>query len=185
MMEYTVSVSEKDLKEILELQKENLAPNLSPTEIKTQGFLTLAHSYEQLKKLNDFEKHVIVKDNDRVIAYLLAMTNRSKFDLPLLIPMFNIFNEIPYRDKTVSDYNYIVVGQACIQKNYRGQGILENCYSNFKNRFINKYDFAITEIASLNLRSLNAHSRIGFREIHRYTDPFNTEWAIVIWDWKK
>ncbi len=35
-----------------------------------------------------------------------------------------------------------------------------------------------------NIRSINAHKRIGFIEIYRYSDTNNTEWSIVIWDWK-
>jgi len=50
--------------------------------------------------------------------------------------------------------------------------------------FVDKFDFAITEIDNRNQRSLNAHKRIGFREIHRYNSADKTEWVIVVWDWK-
>jgi hypothetical protein len=76
-----------------------------------------------------------------------------------------------------------VVGQVCIDKQYRGQGILPNCYAVYKEYYNKKYDFAITEIASTNLRSLNAHRKIGFNEIHSYSGPDKTEWIVVVWDW--
>ena len=50
--------------------------------------------------------------------------------------------------------------------------------------YSNKYDFAITEIAATNLRSLKAHRRIGFKEINTYLSPDKTEWVVVLWDWK-
>jgi predicted GNAT superfamily acetyltransferase len=184
MVIYTHSITETDLLGILVLQKSNLAINLPADEIQSQGFVTVNHSYEDMLKLNNIEQHVIAKENDRVIAYLLAMTSKSKSDIPILIPMFDIFNEIVFANKPVSSYNYIVVGQVCIDKNYRGQGILDACYSAYRSSFSKKYDFAITEIASTNPRSLNAHKRIGFKEIHRYTSAVGTEWVVVLWDWK-
>ena len=184
MRNCTTADTKNDLEGILTLQKANLAQGLTLEEIQSQGFVTVIHNYDQLKKLNDYEKHVIVKEKNKVIAYLLAMTQQSKFDIPILIPMFNVFDRILYADKKIAEYNYIVVGQVCIDREYRGQGILDNCYTAYKEYYSDKYDFAITEIASTNIRSLNAHKRIGFREIHNYKSSDNTEWVIVLWDWK-
>jgi ribosomal protein S18 acetylase RimI-like enzyme len=181
---YTTAESKRDLEGILSLQRENLAQGLTPDEIKSQGFVTVCHSYDQLKKMNDHEKHVIAKDNDKVVAYVLAMTQHSKFDIPILHPMFEAFGTISYGGKKITDYNYLVVGQVCIDKAYRGQGLFDNCYAAYKKYFSQKYDFAITEIASTNLRSLNAHRRIGFQEVDSYIDPDNTKWIVVVWDWK-
>lgn len=142
------------------------------------------HTYEELSNLNKIEKHIIAKTGDKVIAYVLSMTQQSKFDLPVLIPMFQIFDEIVYNNRLISDYNYIVVGQVCVDKAYRGKSVFENCYLTYKNNFINRSDFALTEIATQNLRSQKAHSKIGFKEIHRYIDPSNIEWSIVVWDWR-
>ena len=185
MINYTTSDTRDDLAGILHLQKSNLLKALTKEEIQSQGFLTVNHSYEELKNLNDIEKHIIAKDGDKIIAYLLAMTEQSKFEIPILVPMFEIFGKTSFAGKLISDYNYIVVGQACVGKQYRGQGVLDNCYSAYKNHFINKYDFAITEIASTNTRSLNAHKRIGFKEINTYISTDKTEWHVVLWDWKE
>lgn len=184
MLTYTTSDTENDLQGILELQKANLTRNLSKEEIDAQGFVTVDHSYEQLKKLNDLEKHVIVKDNDKIVGYLLAMVKECKQDIPVLIPMFKEFDNVVYKNKRISAYNYIVVGQVCIEKKYRGSGMLDECYNYYKEHFSSQYDFAITEIASTNSRSLNAHYRIGFKTIHTYPAPNNAEWHVVLWDWR-
>ncbi len=185
MIIYTTAITESDLQQILTLQKENLSEALTIEERQSQGFVTVNHSYDQLKSLNDIEKHIIAKHNDHVIGYLLAMTKQSQFDIPILVPMFDAFGSVLYEDKKVADYNYLVVGQVCIHKAYRGQGILDSCYAAYKKYYNGKYDFAITEIASDNLRSLNAHKRIGFEAIHSYTSPDDTTWVVVLWDWKK
>ena len=184
MINYTTSASTIDLEGIVALQKANLAQHLTQEEIKTQGFVTVHHSLEELKKLNDHEKHIIAKDNEDVVGYVLAMTKQSKFDLPILIPMFNEFENILYKNKIIADYNYIVAGQVCIHKAFRGLGIVDNCYAAYKKHYGDKYDFVITEIATTNLRSLHAHKRIGFTEIHSYTAPDKEKWIIVLWDWK-
>ena len=183
MITYTTSKTEKELSQILELQKNNLPQNLTAEEIKSQGFVTVSHGLEDLIKLNIHEQHLVMKDGDTIVGYLLAMTKYSRNDIPVLIPMFNVFDKLEYKKKLIAAYNYIVVGQVCINKNYRGLGLLDNSYAAYKSFFKEKYDFAITEIATTNTRSINAHKRIGFVEIHRYTDASNIEWSIVIWDW--
>lgn len=185
MIIYTTSKSIDDLAGIIELQKSNLPSNLTKEEIAGEGFVTVMHSLEDLEKMNAIEQSIIAKDDDKIIAYLLAMTKKSKADIPVLIPMFENFEKIKFRGKLLSEYNYMVVGQVCVAKSYRGLGILDNCYEEYKKQFKNKYDFAITEIATRNQRSINAHKRIGFAEIHRFNAPDNTEWSIVIREWQK
>ena len=185
MIAVTQATSEQDLRGILHLQGENLATNLSPEERASQGFVTVVHSYEQLSDLNVQEKHIVAKEGDRVIGYLLAMTQRSKGDIPVLIPMFEMFNELVYGGKRIADQNYIVVGQVCIDKSYRGKGILDQCYAAYKEYYGNKYSFAITEIATANTRSLAAHKRVGFERVKTYAAPDGVDWEVVVWNWRK
>jgi len=180
---YTTSTTEEDLLGIIALQKNNLAINLQYDEIITQGFVTVVHSLDSLHKMNAIEQHIICKDDQKVVAYLLAMTVQSQYDIPVLLPMFEMFSNILYKGKPVSSYNYIVVGQVCVDKNYRGQGILDKCYEYYKTCLSKKYHFAITEIASRNQRSIKAHQRIGFTQIHKFTAPGNEEWSIVVLEW--
>jgi hypothetical protein len=184
MVVYTTSKTDKELLQILELQQSNLAVNLTHAQITSQGFVTVTHSFDVLKKMNDIEQSIIAKDHDRVVGYLLAMTKHSKLTIPVLIPMFAAFDKLKYRNKKISDYNYILVGQACVAEDYRGQGVFDNCYTEYKKYFKEKYDFAITEISKKNKRSINAHKRVGFDTIHEYIDPDGENWNIVLWDWK-
>lgn len=184
MITYTTAQTKADLEGILALQRANLTRNLSPEEIQSQGFVTIQHSYQQLAKLNEIEAHLIAKDGDRVIAYLLAMTAASKGDIPILYALFESFDKISYKNRKIADYKYLVVGQVCVDKDYRGQGILDACYAAYQQFFSEKYDFAITEIARHNVRSLKGHQRVGFKEIHSHQEEGQTEWVVVIWDWK-
>lgn len=183
MITYTFAESVNDLTGILALQAKNLARSLCENEIETQGFVTVEHSFDLIKKLNDTERHIIAKEKNRVIGYVLSMTKKARFDIPVLYSMFEVFDQTLFKGSFISEGNFIIVGQVCVDKEFRGQGIFEQCYRRFREYHKNKYDFAITEIATTNLRSLHAHKRIGFSELTSYTDQYNTTWIVVVWDW--
>jgi hypothetical protein len=184
MIHYGPAQSESDLIGIRDLQRLNLPSQLTHEELQREGFVTVVHSLEDLKKLHDIEPGIIAKETHQVVGYLLAMTEASKKDIPVLIPMFDIFDQVDYLGKLVSNYHYLVVGQVCVDKNYRGTGLIDEMYKAYQLHFQNKYDFAITEIATLNPRSIRAHLRVGFEIVHTYVDPDNVEWCIVLMDWR-
>jgi hypothetical protein len=49
MIKYTTSATTNDLQGILNLQKTNLPAALTIEEIKSQGFVTVVHSYDDPK----------------------------------------------------------------------------------------------------------------------------------------
>ena len=179
-LSFQTAQSTEDLQGILDLQQQN---HLSKVEALDDGFLFVRHNLEVLTKMQAFAPQVICKDGDEVVAFTLAMTVDCKGDVPELIPMFNIFDQIPFRGKKVSDFKYIVVGQVCVGQNHRGMGVFDKNYQTYKETFQDNFDFAITEISTRNPRSIRAHARIGFREIHQYTDPTGENWSIVVWEW--
>ena len=184
MITYTIASSDEDLNGIIGLQQSNLPANLTREEMAGQGFVTVVHSLADLKKMNGIEPHIIAKDGDRVIAYLLAMTSASEKDIPVLFPMFEMFRNISFAGRPVADHRYIVVGQVCVGKEYRGQGVLDRCYAEYARRLSSRYDFAITEISTRNTRSIQAHKRIGFIPLHEYEAPDGELWSIVVWEWR-
>src|SRR5680860_722185 len=172
----------EELNGILQLQNENHYTRLSHEEIASEGFLTCTHSIELLAKLNKIAPHIIAVSNKSVIAYLLTMTATAEMQMPLLKPMFLEFKKVFYKSRAIADYNYLIVGQVCIAKEFGAQGVLEKCYQLYKTIYKDKFDFAITEIDVRNQRSLNAHLKLGFKKVHRYFSPDGDEWSIVILD---
>jgi len=183
MIEYSRTKTKQDLWGILALQQENLVQNISVEEKESEGFVMVQHSYEIMESLHSIEPHVIAKDGHLVAAYCLAMTKHSRKDIPMLIPMFEQFDILDFKEKKVSEYNYMSVGQVCVGKHYRGQGIFQQLYETYRDTFREKYEFAITEVSTQNFRSLKAHQKMGFEIIKTFKDEFE-EWAIVIWDWR-
>ena len=163
MITYTKARTKDELEQILQLQQKNLFENLSEDERITQGFVTVKHSFEILKKMNDSCKHTIAVYNDKVVGFALSMTKEFSNDIPILQPMFIEIS------KSVTDDNYITMGQICIDKEYRGLGIFRGLYKFMKTEICaSRFSSIITEIDIKNKRSLKAHEAIGFQKIKDY-----------------
>ena len=125
---------------------------------------------------------IIIKDNDRVIAYALVMLRECSSMVPVLEPMFANFEKFTWNGKPLTAYRFYVMGQICIDKAYRGRGLFDILYQKHKEIYSPKFDLLVTEIATRNARSLRAHERVGFKQINVYRDETD-EWSVVIWDW--
>jgi L-amino acid N-acyltransferase YncA len=61
------------------------------------------------------------------------------------------------------------MGQICIDKEYRGQGVFRGLYQFMKTEIcFSRFSSIITEIDVNNSRSLRAHNSIGFTKIKDY-----------------
>ena len=88
MITYSRASTLEELEQILTLQKNNLPENLSHKEKIEQGFVTVKHSLEILKRMNDECAHTIAKNNNKVVGYALSMTNNFASEIEVLKPMF-------------------------------------------------------------------------------------------------
>jgi hypothetical protein len=176
--------SESDLEGILLLQRANLAQNVSEIEKLDQGFVMVPHQLPDLQHFANYAAQLILKEDEKVVGYLLAMSKSLRETVPMLKPMFAQIDQITYSGKEIRDSNYLIVGQVCVGKEFRGLGLIDQMFAEYRKLFEEKYDFAITEIVTSNSRSIRAHLRVGFEIIHTFQDEFQ-EWNIVLWDWQK
>jgi L-amino acid N-acyltransferase YncA len=172
-----------DLEQILILQEKNHRSILSLNENMENGFLTVKHDLADLENMNAIAPQIIAKVADKVVAFALVMLPSFKERVPLLVPMFTLFNNIMFKGKAIAEYEYYVMGQICVEEEYRSKGIFDKLYAKHKEIYSNKYEICVTEISSSNFRSMKAHSRVGFKKIHTFDDE-SDEWDIVVWDWK-
>lgn len=177
MVNYQRVTSNDELLEILALQRENLREELSLNEKQKEGFVTLQHDFEILKRMNDHCAHCIAKYNGKVVGYALSMLQDFKKDIPLLIPMFKEIDEIINAQKRSK--NYIVMGQICIDKSMRGKGVFRGLYAYMEKEFSTTFDAIITEVDTNNIRSSNAHKAVGFQLLKKYTAN-NQLWEIIL-----
>lgn len=76
------------------------------------------------------------------------------------------------------------MGQICVDKAFRGQGVFRQLYASQKALLSGQYNYCITEVSARNLRSMQAHYAIEFELLHRFSDT-QDKWNIVLWDWTK
>lgn len=173
MITYHLAATKDELQQILDLQHKNLYQNISEEERKQEGFLTVSHDLNFLIEMNNKVQHIIAKHNDKVVAYALSMHPDFGNRIEILKPMFVKINE-----NIEEQTNYIVMGQICIDKLYRGKGIFRNLYKTMQKSLKNKFDYIITEVDKKNTRSINAHQAIGFKEIVAY-NANNQDWSLI------
>lgn len=183
MVHYTTAESLQDLQQILELQAKNLPQCIDEQEMKSQGFVTVKHELELLSDMNKDYRHIIAKANGKVVGFALVMLKKFADKIPVLVPMFELIDLLQYKGKPLKECSYFVMGQICIDKAYRGQGIFNGLYQELRTQMLPHFDLVVTEIATRNIRSLKAHNKVGFSSIKRYVAD-GEEWDIVVWDWQ-
>ncbi len=183
MIHYTRSTNRKDLEQIIQLQVENREGSISKEELQSEGFVTVVHDLSLLEEMNTPHPHTIGKDGDLLIAYVLTMLKSLEDRIPILVPMFQQINTTEYKGELLRDTDYFVIGQCCVKKSYRGQGVFKGLYETMREYMVPHFRYAITEIATRNPRSIRAHEKMGFKVIKEYTDATD-HWALVLWDWK-
>lgn len=186
IIEYGVAETDQDMEQILELQCANRPENLSQKELEQNGFVSVKHDVDLLRKMAQPFPHVVAKllspnnkkggndDNDTssvIIGYALSLMR--DFDASY-IPCLQDINHVLDSVKDLSGQplkarNYTIMGQVCIHKDYREKGIFGGLYETIKQQMSNHFDCLVTSISKRNPRSLKAHTKVGFQIIHEYT----------------
>jgi GNAT superfamily N-acetyltransferase len=178
MIEARPVASEAELEQILELQQRNLPRNLDERERAEQGFVTVEHTLDVLRRMHAIVPSIVAKDGEELAGYALVMPVECRPFIPVLTPMLERLDA----NASLKGRRYYVMGQVCVAKPYRGRGVFDRLYAAHREHLRNRFDACITEISVRNTRSLRAHEKVGFEELERYRDATD-EWIVVIWNW--
>ena len=121
-VEYSVTRTDRELQEILDLQTGNRPEHLTGEELRSQGFVTARHDLEVLRRMHQEYPHVIAKvgknkggigggiggeerREEHVIGYALCMMKSAERLVPTLAGLFqNIENGTTrYRGKVLTN----------------------------------------------------------------------------------
>lgn len=182
MIEVTRVSSLNDIMGIRDLQALNLRQNITPEEAFEQGFLTAAYTIDYLKEMNSIAPSIIAKDGNKVIGYALVATKDIRKGHDLIEGLFDAIDECVYKGRSLRDVNYVVVGQLCVAKEYRGQNLVQKLYGHFRDCLSTEFTYLVTDVAQANIRSLKAHKKRGFQVINELIYG-GFGWDIVLWDW--
>lgn len=183
MIEITRVSSPSDIIGIRDLQALNLKQNISAEEAIDKGFLTAAFTIEYLQEMNVASPSIIAKVGEKVVGYALVATKAIRNGHDLLEDLFDAIDQSEYKGKLLKDVNYVVVGQLCVAKEYRGQDLVQKLYGHFRDCLSKEFTYLVTDIVQANTRSLKAHKKRGFQVINELIYG-GFKWDIVLWDWK-
>jgi ribosomal protein S18 acetylase RimI-like enzyme len=177
--------NEAELLGIQALQRANLRNIICEEEARKEGFVTAEYSIELLKAMHEISPSIIAKDGDKVVGYALVSTKAILGQHALLDDLFSVLDKLSFNNMSLSENNaYVLVGQLCVGKGYRGMGLAQKMYNHFREILRHEFRYLITDVATENERSLKAHVKTGFQVIHTI-DYGGVKWDIVLWDWNK
>lgn len=165
-MDYRRPLSD-DFEKMVILQNKNLASVLKQDD-KADGFLSASFSAEQFKVMDEDLCVVICADEEEVCAYVCVSSVAFNQKVPLVAAMIERFPFIMYEGKTLKTYNHAISGPVCIDKEYRGKGILLNLYQQVKLFLQEEHgelDLFTVLIAAENERSVYAHKKLGMEVV--------------------
>ena len=173
MIRYKRASLKGELEQILQLQQDNL-PAIVSEEIKIkEGFVTVHHNFNILHKMNEVCPHIIATSDEKVVGYALCMHPKFGDEIEVLKPMFTQTKQVLGPDES-----YIAMGQICIDKTFRRQGIFRRLYSYMLQEIKPEFDCIITEVDAKNMRSLEAHYAVGFELLSRYASG-GQDWELI------
>ena len=122
--------------------------------------------------MNNACSHFIAVSGGEVVGYSLCMHPKFGNEIDILRPMFaEIRKHYPNED-------YLVMGQICIARDFRGKGIFRALYEHMLRGIQPDFSIIITEVDLNNIRSLNAHYGVGFKLISEYQSDGHS-WALI------
>ncbi len=173
----------QDLDGISRLSSANLKTTLlNEEDIKTEGYVTWQYPVTLLQKLHQYHPSVVAFAEKQIVGYALIVLREARVDHPEFDVVLDRLDPILYKEKPLGSYNYYAMGQVCVAKNYRGEGVFRKLFETHKKQMQGQYEFVVTTIAVGNPRSIRAHEAVGFKIIHEFDDHFGN-WIVVVWDW--
>ena len=172
-VQYRPAKSEAELLQILDLQRANQASQLSEREMREEGFVTLTHTLDMLLQMHRACPQVVAVAGDVLAGYALCLHPELRALVPALAEMFTT-----YEAHRPSDPAYRVMGQICVHRAFRRQGHFRGLYHRLREQCAPLP--LVTEVAAANVRSLQAHLAIGFKQVAlRYED--GVPWEVLEW----
>jgi hypothetical protein len=170
--------NDDELRGILALQRANLKSSLSPAEIAEQGFVTLVHTLDVLRRMHELAPSVVAKSGDTVVGYALTMLVEARPLVPQLEPMFDEIERATWHGAPLARRRFYVMGQICVARAFRATGLFAALYAEHDARYGDRFDCLVTEISTSNVRSARAHARVGFEPVACYRHA-GDDWSVV------
>lgn len=158
-----------DITGILSLQEKNLYRNLNGLERK-KGFVTTPFTQGQIEEIIGQNGVFIAETTEGIlIAYAFAGSWHYFEQWEIFNYMVSRFPTLSFKGNDITTANSFQYGPVCIDKAYRGKGVLNLLFEEMRLEFVKKYPFSITFINKMNLISEKAHvEKLGWEIIDHF-----------------
>ena len=167
--------NKEDIDGVLALQEKYLYRNLNETERKN-GFVTTPFTANQIEEIIR-QNGIFVAENERdeIIAYAFAGSWKYFEQWEIFNFMVSRFPKLSFNGKKITTENSFQYGPVCIDKDYRGNGVLNLIFEEMRIEFYKKYPISVTFINKINEISERAHTKkMGWEIIDEFEFNNNT-----------
>ena len=161
--------NKNDIDGILSLQGKYLFSKLSEEERKS-GFVTTPFTIGQIEEIIKQNGIFVAKnEEDIIIAYAFAGSWEYFEQWEIFNFMVSRFPKLSFNGNKITTENSFQDGPVCIDKNYRGNGVLNLIFEEMRIEFYKKYPISVTFINKVNVISEKAHTRkLGWEIIDEF-----------------
>ncbi|MGL3001625.1 N-acetyltransferase family protein [Flavobacterium sp. RSSB_23] len=176
--------TEEDIPGIVALHKANLVVNLTEVE-KQGGFVTTALTVAQIQTVIQHHGLFIAKNEDAIIGFIFAADWEFFTQWPIFEYMIQLFPSFSFKNFDVTTTNSFQYGPICIDKNYRGQGIITELFEYMRIQMKEKYPLSLTFINKTNIPSYKAHTEKLAWEVIDEFHFNNNSYYVLAYDMNK
>lgn len=150
-------------------------------EDKKDGFVTTPFTAEQLRALIEQEQGLFIAvDGDEVVAYVMTASWQFWSRWPMFACMIEGLGTLEYLGQKLSVENSYQYGPICIDKRYRGSGVLEGIFEFARSQMSPRFPILVTFINKINPRSYTAHTKkLGLEVITEFSYNNNHYYELV------
>ena len=178
-MEYKIAQI-KDIEKVLELHSKYQIDSIKQ-EDKKDGFITTAFTKEQMVDLITLEQGLFIAiENEKIVAYVMSASWKFWSRWPMFAFMMEDLPNLEYLDQKLTVQNSYQYGPVCVDKEYRGSGVLEKIFDFARENMAKRFPILVTFINKINQRSFEAHTKkLKLEVIKEFTYNNNNYYELV------
>ena len=183
-MEYKLAKIE-DIEKVLELHFKYQIDTIRQ-EDKKDGFITTAFTKEQMIDLITLEQGLFIAvENEKIIAYIMSASWNFWSRWPMFAYMIEDLQNLEYLGQKLSVENSYQYGPVCVDKEYRGSGVLEKIFDFARENMAKRFPILVTFINKINPRSYEAHTKKLKLEVIKEFSYNNNNYYELVYDTSK
>ena len=183
-MEYKIAQI-KDIEKVLQLHFKYQIDTIRQ-EDKKDGFITTAFTKEQMVDLITLEQGLFIAvENDRIVAYVMSASWDFWSRWPMFVYMIEDLPNLEYLGQKLSVQNSYQYGPVCVDKEYRGSGVLEKLFDFARENMAKRFPILVTFINKINPRSYEAHTKKLKLEVIKEFSYNNNNYYELVYDTSK